>query len=55
MASVVVLGIFVADLAFKAPRLPVMGETILGQGFARSGREARAATRSSRRRGPAAM
>ena len=27
------LGIFVADLAFKAPRLPVMGETILGQGF----------------------
>lgn len=34
MASVVVLGIFVADLAFKAPRLPVMGETILGSGFA---------------------
>lgn len=34
MASVVVLGIFVADLAFKASRLPVMGETILGSGFA---------------------
>lgn len=34
MAAVVVLGIFVADLAFKAPRLPVMGETILGKGFA---------------------
>ncbi|MHB1103653.1 MAG: ribokinase [Devosia sp.] len=34
MASVVVLGIFVADLAFKAPRLPAMGETILGSGFA---------------------
>lgn len=34
MASVVVLGIFVADLAFKAPRLPVMGETLLGNGFA---------------------
>src|SRR5690606_30724863 len=34
MASVVVLGIFVADLAFRAPRLPVMGETLLGQGFA---------------------
>lgn len=34
MTSVVVLGIFVADLAFKAPRLPVMGETLLGQGFA---------------------
>jgi ribokinase len=33
-AEVVVLGIFVADLAFRAPRLPVMGETILGQGFA---------------------
>ena len=33
-ASVAVLGIFVADLAFKAPRLPVLGETILGQGFA---------------------
>ncbi len=29
-----VLGIFVADLAFKASRLPVMGETILGSGFA---------------------
>ena len=34
MASVVVLGIFVADLAFRAPRLPVMGETLLGKGFA---------------------
>lgn len=33
-AAVAVLGIFVADLAFKAPRLPVLGETILGQGFA---------------------
>ena len=32
-APVAVLGIFVADLAFRAPRLPVMGETILGQGF----------------------
>ena len=32
-APVAILGIFVADLAFKAPRLPVMGETILGQGF----------------------
>jgi ribokinase len=32
-ADVVVLGIFVADLAFSAPRLPVMGETILGRGF----------------------
>jgi ribokinase len=33
-AEVVILGIFVADLAFRAPRLPVMGETILGRGFA---------------------
>src|SRR5690606_6174250 len=33
VASVVVLGIFVADLAVMAPRLPSMGETILGQGF----------------------
>ncbi len=32
-APVAILGIFVADLAFRAPRLPVMGETILGQGF----------------------
>jgi ribokinase len=33
MATIVVLGIFVADLAFLAPRLPVMGETILGDRF----------------------
>lgn len=33
MADIVVLGIYVADLAFRAPRLPVMGETLLGQGF----------------------
>lgn len=33
MGRIVVLGIFVADLAFEAPRLPVMGETLLGQGF----------------------
>lgn len=32
-APVAILGIFVADLAFRAPRLPLMGETILGQGF----------------------
>ncbi|MBN9309187.1 ribokinase [Devosia sp.] len=32
-APVAVLGIFVADLAFRALRLPLMGETILGQGF----------------------
>ncbi len=34
MASdIAILGIFVADLAFTAPRLPIIGETILGQGF----------------------
>ena len=31
---ITILGIFVADLAFRAKRLPVMGETLLGQGFA---------------------
>jgi ribokinase len=31
---VVVLGVFVADTAFRATRLPRIGETILGQGFA---------------------
>lgn len=33
-ADVVVLGTFVADLAFRAERLPVIGETVLGRGFA---------------------
>lgn len=33
-ADVVVLGIFVADLAFKAKRLPLIGETLLGENFA---------------------
>ncbi len=32
--TVVVLGIFAADLAFTAPRLPVLGETIPARGFA---------------------
>lgn len=31
---VVVLGIFVADAAYRASRLPRMGETVLGSGFA---------------------
>jgi ribokinase len=62
-APVAVLGIFVADLAFRAPRLPLMGETILGQGFkdgpggkgsnqaiaaARAGADARMITRVGR-------
>lgn len=32
--SIVVLGIFVADTAYRAQRQPVMGETILGESFA---------------------
>ncbi|MGV3491433.1 MAG: ribokinase [Devosia sp.] len=62
-APVAVLGIFVADLAFRAPRLPVLGETLLGQGFkdgpggkgsnqaiaaARAGADARIITRIGR-------
>lgn len=31
---VVILGIFVADAGFRAARLPRMGETLLGEGFA---------------------
>src|SRR5258707_15793684 len=30
---VTILGIFVADLAFRASRLPAIGETIAGSGF----------------------
>lgn len=33
MNRVSILGIFVADLAFRAPRPPAMGETIIGSGF----------------------
>ena len=32
--GVAILGIFVADLAFRAGRLPAIGETIIGSGFA---------------------
>src|SRR3990170_7648651 len=31
--GVAILGIFVADLAFRAGRMPVMGETIVGSAF----------------------
>ena len=31
--GIAILGIFVADLAFRAGRQPVMGETIMGSGF----------------------
>jgi ribokinase len=33
-SGVAILGIYVADLAFKAKRQPVMGETLLGSSFA---------------------
>lgn len=32
-AGIAILGIFVADLAFRAGRQPVMGETLMGSGF----------------------
>lgn len=32
--AIVIMGIFVADAAFTAPRLPILGETLLGSGFA---------------------
>ena len=31
--GVVILGVFVADTAYRAARMPRMGETILGQSF----------------------
>ncbi|MFC3085620.1 ribokinase [Tabrizicola soli] len=34
MKPIVILGIFVADTSFRAERMPRMGETVLGQGFA---------------------
>ena len=33
-AGVAILGIYVADLAFRAARQPIIGETILGSSFA---------------------
>ena len=33
MAKVVLLGVFVADTAYRAERMPKMGETILGKSF----------------------
>jgi len=32
--SIAILGIFVADLAFRSGRMPAVGETIMGSGFA---------------------
>lgn len=33
MGTVVILGVFVADTAYRADRMPVMGETVLGNSF----------------------
>lgn len=33
MSSIVILGIFVADTAYRAKRIPLIGETILGETF----------------------
>jgi len=33
-SDVVILGVFVADTAYLAPQLPVIGQTLLGSGFA---------------------
>ena len=33
MGKVVILGVFVADTAYRASRMPKMGETILGNSF----------------------
>lgn len=32
-ARIAILGIFVADVAFRTPRLPAWGETVIGSGF----------------------
>lgn len=34
MGRVVILGVFVADTAYRADRMPVMGETVMGNAFA---------------------
>ena len=34
MGKVVILGVFVADTAYRAERIPEMGETIMGNSFA---------------------
>ena len=34
MGKILILGVFVADTAYRASRMPEMGETILGKSFA---------------------
>lgn len=33
MADIIILGVFVADAAYRTPRMPVVGETLLGTDF----------------------
>jgi len=51
---IVILGVFVADTAYRAVRQPRMGETLLGSGF-KLGPAAKARTRPSPPRGSAPM
>ena len=47
--NIVILGVFVADTAYRASRQPEMGETIIGNEFS-LGPEARDLTKQSLRR-----
>ncbi len=49
-SGVSILGIFVADTAYLAPRMPTVGETITGSGFAVVVRAAKVPTRPLPRR-----
>ncbi len=51
--DIVILGVFVADTAYRAARQPKMGETILGKSFS-LGPGGKARTRLSPLRAPAA-
>ena len=51
--DIVILGVFVADTAYRAARQPKMGETLLGNGFA-LGPGGKGPTRPSPRPRPAA-
>lgn len=50
--GVSILGIFVADTAYLAPRMPALGETITGSGFS-VGPGGKGSTKPSPRREPA--
>ena len=53
---IVILGVFVADTAYRAPRMPRLGETIMGQGFALGpgGKGSNQAVAAARAGGPGA-